>query len=102
MSGLVPSAASLKIMVMKAFFVQQEEGLIIDTIIRAESLEKARTYVPGDVTLHETSGDIVTAMGWPNKEGRYDGEFGQIDQKATQFSWRLPLGAIRGPTRDWR
>jgi hypothetical protein len=102
MPRLAPSATSFKIMLMKAFFVQQADGRLINTIIRAESLEKARTYVPSDVTLHETGADIVTAMGWPNKEGRYDDEFSRIDQKSTQYSWRLPLGAIRGPTRDWR
>ena len=71
--------ASLKIMLMKAFFVQQADGRIIETVIRAESPEKARTYVPSDVTLHETNGDVITALGWPDAEGRYDGEFCRID-----------------------
>jgi hypothetical protein len=48
---------------MKAFFVQQADGRIVETVIRAENPEKARTYVASDVTLHETNGDVITAPG---------------------------------------
>jgi hypothetical protein len=87
---------------MKAFFVQQADGRIIETVIRAESPEKARTYVPSDVTLHETNAYIITALGWPDIEGRYDGEFRRLDQRPTQFSWKLPLEVSRGLKRQWR
>jgi hypothetical protein len=81
---------------MKAFFVQQADGRITETVIRAENPAKARTYVPSDVTLHETNGDVITALGWPDIEGRYDGEFRRLDQRPTQFSWKPPV-EVREP-----
>jgi hypothetical protein len=79
---------------MKAFFVRQADGRLAETIIRAESLEKARTFVPADVRLLETDGDVITALGWPDNEGRYDGEFSRIDRRPSQFSWKHQLGVI--------
>jgi hypothetical protein len=44
---------------------------------------------------HLLAGPPLT-LGWPDIEGRYDGEFRRLDQRPTQYSWKLPVG-VREP-----